>query len=128
MRYVTFALVCLGMALLAGCGGTSDPSLQSIQVNPHDAQAPSPEGQQNFTANGIFSNNSIRILGSQDGLQWESSNNLVASIDPVAGVATCRAPGLVTITVTASAGVTLNGGGSHGGMGKVVAEAQLKCI
>jgi len=126
MKHVTFCVVCMYLALLLGCGA-GNPSLDSIQVDPHQAEATSPRGQQGFTATGIFSNNSTRMLGSGDNLDWTSSNDLIASIDTTSGQAICRAPGTVTITVTAPDDVTLNGSGGHS-QRKVVATAMLVCL
>jgi len=127
MRHVIWCVACTSLVLLLGCGA-GDPSLGSIQIDPHQAEATSPRGQQAFTAMGIFSNNTTRMLGSGDNLDWTNSNDLVASIDAVSGQAICRAPGTVTITVTAPDDVTLSGSGGHNSQRKVVATAMLVCL
>lgn len=125
MKRLMFAAALAALCLLLGCGSGS-PSLQSIQVNPQDAHATSPRGQVSYTATGIFSNNASRKLSSNDGWDWLSSNDLVASVQSQTGVANCLAPGTVTITVTAPDDVTPSGG-THGSTRKVVSTTTLVC-
>ena len=105
MKYLglTFGLAAVVLFLACGAG---HPNIQSIQVNPQQAQASSPRGEVGFTAMGIFSNNDSRELTAADGAKWVTSNNLISTIDSNTGQATCIAPGTVTVTVTAPSNLT----------------------
>jgi hypothetical protein len=108
--------------------GAGHPNIQSIQVNPQQAQASSPRGEVGFTAMGIFSNNDSRELTVADGTDWKTSNNLIATIDSNTGQATCVAPGTVTITVTAPSNLTFTvNNGIDNTSPKVTGTATLVC-
>jgi hypothetical protein len=96
MKYLPVVL--LTLVLSAACGA-GHPNLKSITVTPATATATT-QGSVGFTATGIFSDNSSRTLTPADGLSWRSSNTAVASIND-AGMASCNAPGGVTITASA---------------------------
>jgi Bacterial Ig-like domain (group 2) len=100
MKYLPFVLLCV--VLTAACGA-GHPNVKSITVTPATATATT-QGSVGFTATGIFTDNTSRILTPADGLSWRSSNTAVASIDD-AGLASCNTAG--SVTVTASAPVNL---------------------
>jgi hypothetical protein len=72
------------------------------------------QGAVGFTATGIFTNNTSRVLTPADGLSWTSSNTAIASIDD-AGLASCNAPGSVIVTASAPVNLqlTINNGISN---------------
>lgn len=127
MKYFGITLACAGVALILACGA-GHPTLQAVQINPQNAQATSPNGQIGYTATGVFANNDTRQLTAVDGLDWSSSNNMVASIDGTLGQATCLAPGTVTISVTAPSDLTITvNNGVHNSSSKVTGTATLVC-
>ena len=94
MKYFLFVSLLLA-ALLIACGA-GHPRLTSVAVSPTSATASSsPQGQVGFTATGTFTDRASRELHLADGLEWKSSNTVVATIDDT-GEATCLAPGSVT--------------------------------
>lgn len=110
MKYLPFVLLALILSVACGAG---HPNLKSITVTPASAVASS-RGQVGFTATGIFTDNSSRDLSPADGLSWRSSSTTIASIDD-AGLASCNAPGSVTITASAPVNLqlTINNGISN---------------
>ena len=67
--------------------GAGHPNIQSIQVNPQQAQASSPRGEVGFTAMGIFSNNDSRELTVADGTDLGAQKlERVLTNDPGTGV------------------------------------------
>jgi uncharacterized protein YjdB len=99
-KSLALALAALIAATYLGCGGSST-KLQTILIAPPSATTTSsPHGQVAFAATGVLSNHSTRALTPKDGLIWASSDTTVATIS-TDGMATCLAPGSVTITATA---------------------------
>ena len=100
MKYNSLTLVVFLAAMLAGCG-SGGPKVHAVTIAPNPAgSTSSPQGQISFAATGMMSNNTTRALTSSNGLLWGSSNTTIATINSD-GVATCLAPGTVTITATA---------------------------
>ncbi len=100
MKKIQMVLGIVLAVAMCGCGNGS-PKLQRVRVSPAMASAATiPAQQVQFTAQGTFSNNTTRGLTLGDGIVWSSSNANIASIN-VSGVATCVAPGSVTIAATA---------------------------
>jgi hypothetical protein len=127
MKYFGLTLACAGVALILACGA-GHPTITAVEVSPQNAQAASPNGEVDYTARGIFANNNSRELTAVDGLDWSSSNNMIASIDGTLGHATCLAPGTVMITVQAPADLTLTvNNGVHNASTKVTGSATLVC-
>ncbi len=110
MKYLPLLLFLLAFAVACGAG---HPNLKTITVTPATASA-SLQGSVGFSATGIFTNNTSSMLTPADGLSWRSSNPAVASIDD-AGLASCNAPGSVTITASAPQNLqlTVNNGISN---------------
>ncbi len=110
MKYLPLLLLLLALTVSCGAG---HPNLKSITVTPATATATT-TGSVGFTATGIFTDNSSRTLTPADGLSWRSSNTTIASIDD-AGLASCNAPGSVTITASAPENLqlTVNNGISN---------------
>jgi len=125
MRYALTMLASAVLALLLACGGSSD-TIVSVQVSPPQAQGNAPNGAVNFTATGSFKNSQSRLLTSQDGLMWSSSNTAVATINPLTGQATCLSDGTVTITAAVPSDLTYQGGG-HTSSTNVDGTASLQC-
>jgi hypothetical protein len=125
MRHLVIALVCTALALFSACGGSSN-TIKSVQVSPQDAQGNAPNGTVGFTANGTFENGQSRLLTSQDGLAWSSSNIVIATINPATGQATCLTDGTVTITAGAPSDLTYQGGGHTSSM-NVNGTSSLQC-
>ena len=126
MRYA-FALVALaGVLSLLACGGSSD-TIKSVQVSPQQGQATAPKGVANFTATGTFANAQSRLLTSQDGLSWSSSDTSVGSINSLTGQATCLAAGSAIITASVPNDLTFQGG-AHSSSTNVSGTAGLQCI
>jgi hypothetical protein len=96
----------LVVALLPlGCGVLS-PELTSISVSPRIATAPaSSHGTATFSAVGTFSDQSSRTLTQADGLSWGTADNSIATITNT-GTATCMTADAVTITASASSGMS----------------------
>jgi methionine-rich copper-binding protein CopC len=114
MKYWLLASLVVIAALLIACGA-GHPNLTSMVVAPATATAAStPQTTVGFTATGKFSNNTSRILTAADGLSWRTSNTAVATIDDL-GIATCQAPGSVTVTASAPQNLqlTINNGISN---------------
>src|SRR5206468_11382412 len=108
--------------------GPEHPGLTTIAVSPSSPPASSsPKGEVGFTATGSFSNHTSRKLHLADGLEWKSSNTVVATIDD-AGEATCVSPGSVTITATAPADLQITvSNGVQNTSPKVSGTATLNC-
>jgi len=128
MKYLQVLLAIALISLLAACGA-GHKTLTGLQISPQQATASSGTQQAvDFTAQGTLSDNSTRELTTADGLQWASSNALVASIDENTGHATCKAPGTVTITATAPADLQLTiNNGIHNTSPNVRSTAALIC-
>ncbi len=126
MKFALSMLACAGLALLLACGGSSD-TIQSVQINPQQGQGTAPNGAVGFTATGTFKDNHSRLLTSQDGLTWTSSNTTVATINPLTGQATCLTGGDATITAAVPSDLTFQGGG-HTSSTNVNGTATLQCI
>ena len=126
MKCILSILAGAALALLVACGGGSD-NVQSVQVSPSQAQGTAPKGAVNFTANGTFANSQSRLLTSQDGLMWSSSDTVVASINSLTGQATCLTAGSATITASVPSDLTFQGGG-HTSSNQVTGTASLQCI
>lgn len=127
MKYLLFAYLVILAALLIGCGA-GHSNLTSIVVAPATATAASsPQATVGFTATGKFSNNTSRALTPADGLSWRTSNTAVANIDDL-GLATCQAPGSVTVTASAPQNLqlTINTGISNTAV-TIRASATLNC-
>ena len=101
MKYLP---VLLSLLLCVACGA-GHANLKSINVTPATATA-NTQGAVGFTATGIFTDNTSRVLTPADGLSWRSSNSSVGSIDD-AGLASCNAAGSVTITASAPVNLQL---------------------
>jgi Big-like domain-containing protein len=100
MKKMQVIVAVLATAAMWSCGNGS-PKLQRVMVSPAMASAATiPAQQVQFTAQGTFSNNMTRGLTLGDGIVWSSSNVKIANIN-VTGVATCVAPGSVTIVASA---------------------------
>lgn len=125
MKYALSVIGCAGLALLLACGGSSD-TIQSVSVSPPQAQGTAPNGIVNFTATGSFKNNQSRLLTSQDGLAWSSSNAAVASINNLTGQATCLTGGSTIITASVPSDLVFGVGG-HGSSTTVSGTASLQC-
>ena len=125
MKLAVTMLVCAGLGFLLACGGSAD-TIQTVSVSPPQAQGTAPNGAVNFTATGTFANNQSRLLTSQDGLMWTSSNTSVATINPLTGQGTCLTEGVVTITASVPADLTFGAGG-HTSSNKVSGTATLQC-
>lgn len=123
MRYVP--AVILAFAVLVGCGA-GHRDLKSMTITPTNASATT-QGTVGYSATGIFTDNSTRILTVGDGLSWRTSNTAVAGIDDL-GMADCRAAGNVTITASAPKNLqlTVNNGISNTAE-TIRATASLSC-
>jgi len=126
-KYFLFPSLLMIAALLVACGA-GHPRLTSIAVSPSSATASSsPQGQVGFTATGTFSDHTSRELHLADGLEWKSSNTVVATIHDT-GEATCVSPGSVTITATAPADLQITvSNGVQNTSPKVSGNAMLNC-
>ena len=113
--------------LLMGCGA-GHPTLTKITVAPAIATASSsPQTAVGFTATGTFANNQSRALNVADGLTWQSSNITLVSIDSL-GNATCKMPGIVTLTASAPATLQFTvGSGVNNTSATVSGTAMLTC-
>ena len=99
MKRVGILCVAVASLFLFGCGNGT-PQLTGVSVTP--VMASSTMGEQvRFSAMGQFDNNTSRILGAADQLQWRSGNVAVATIDQ-SGVATCVSLESAPITATAA--------------------------
>lgn len=99
MKYNAPALVVLVALTCLSCGSSS--KLERITIAPPTATTTSsPHGQVAFAATGELSNHTTRALTPSEGLTWASSDTTIATIN-TNGIATCLAPGFVTITATA---------------------------
>jgi hypothetical protein len=125
MKYVVALFACGVLALLLACGGSAD-TIQSVHIDPQQGQGTAPKGIVNFTATGTFKNES-RLLTSQDGLTWSSSDTNVATINSLTGQATCLMGGSATITAAVPSDLTFQGGG-HTSSNSVSGTASLQCI
>ena len=92
--FLAVSLVCI--LLLAACG-SSTPTLRYITISPATATISAGTTQQ-YTATGYYSNGAITPGIS---VTWATTTPAVATIDPVAGVATGVAPGTTTINAFA---------------------------
>src|SRR5579884_2897596 len=110
MRYVLSMIALSVVALLLACGGSAD-TIVTVQVSPEQAQGTAPGGAVGFIANGTFKNIQSRLLTSQDGLTWSSSNASVATINPLTGQATCLTAGSAIITAAVPSDLTFGVGG-----------------
>jgi 6-phosphogluconolactonase (cycloisomerase 2 family) len=88
------SLVCV--LLLAACN-SGNPTLRYITISPATSTISAGTTQQ-YTATGYYSNGAITPGIS---VTWSSTSPAVATIDPVAGVATGVAPGTTTINANA---------------------------
>ena len=97
-----------------------------MTITPTSASA-STQGTVGYSATGIFSNNSSRMLTAADGLSWRTSDTTIASINDV-GMASCNAPGKVTITASAPQNLqlTINNGISDTAQ-TIRSDATLNC-
>jgi len=125
VKYFVIAFVSAVLALFAACGGSSN-TIQSVQVSPQNAQGNAPNGSVGFTATGTFKEGQSRLLTSQDGIRWTSSNTTVATIDPTGGLATCLTEGTVTITASVPSDLTFTIGG-HTSSTLVSGTSSLQC-
>lgn len=125
MKHLVIAFVCAALALFSACGGSSN-TIQSVQVDPQQAQGNAPDGAVGFTATGNFHSGQSRLLTSQDGLTWSSSDSTIASINSATGQATCLAVGTVTITASVPSDLTYTVGG-HTSSTLVSGTASLQC-
>jgi len=125
MKYAFTLVALVGLTLLLACGGSAD-TIVSVQISPQQAQGTVPSGAANFTATGIFKSNQSRLLTSQDGLSWSSSNSAVATINSFTGQATCLTVGTVTITASVPSDLTFNVG-AHSSSNTVNGTAGLQC-
>lgn len=99
MKRVGMLSVVVASLFSFGCGNGS-PQLTRVSVTP--VMASTTMGKQvRFSAMGQFDNNTSRMLGAADALQWTSGNAAVATIDQ-SGVATCVSMGTAPITATAA--------------------------
>jgi streptogramin lyase len=82
-------------------------ALVSIAVTPTTASV-TDGGTQQFTATGSYADSSTKNLTGQ--VTWSSSNSAVASIAPSGGLATCVAPGTVSVVASLTQdGATVTG-------------------
>jgi len=127
MKYFLCGSLLFLAAVLFGCGA-GHARLTSITVAPSSATASSsPQGTVGFTATGTFTDHTSRELHLADGLEWKSSNTVVATIDDT-GEATCVSPGSVTITATAPADLQITvSNGVQNTSPKVSGTASLNC-
>jgi len=125
VKYLLTMVACAGIAMLVACGGSAD-TIQSVQVNPQQAQGTAPNGAVGFTATGSFKNNQSRLLTSEDGLMWSSSNATVATINSLTGQATCLTAGTTTITAAVPSDLVFGVGG-HTSSTTVNGTASLQC-
>ena len=103
---IALPLVVAAALLLAGCGA-GHPTLTGIAVTPSTATASfSTRGAVGYPATGTFSDPSRRQLTQAAGLTWSTSNRLVAGISD-SGSATCVRGGVVTVTASAPANLTI---------------------
>jgi hypothetical protein len=126
MKSVLIVVACGVLALLLGCGGSAD-TIQSVQISPPQGQGTAPNGAVGFTATGTFKNNQSRLLTSQDGLTWTSSNTTVATINPLTGQAICLTEGSAIITASVPSDLVFGVGG-HTSSNTVSATAGLQCV
>ena len=126
MKHVLILIACAALAMQLACGGSSD-TIQSVQVSPQQGQGTAPNGPVNFSATGTFKNNQSRLLTSQDGLIWSSSNTAVATINSLTGQATCLTAGSSIVTATVPSDLTFQVGG-HGSSSTVTGTAALQCV
>ena len=137
MKRVQIVCAVLASLLLVACGNGS-PQLTRVSVTP--VMASSSIGQQvRFSATGQFDNNTSRMLGTGDALQWTSDNSAVATVDQT-GLATCvslgsapiRASAAVTTqkTVSSNGSTTMNSGVAKNIMAgaTVSGAAMLTCL
>lgn len=126
MKHLQFsAALFFSFFLAMGCGGSGDPSLTSITVNPQTGIA-SPNGHVGFTAVGHMSNGSTVNLTAANGLTWKISTT-DATIGST-GTATCLTAGSATVTAAAPQNLqtTANNGVSNTSQ-MVSGTAQLMC-
>jgi hypothetical protein len=125
--YLVLLPLVLLASLLMGCGA-GHPTITNVTVAPATATAAStPQTAVGFTATGTFANNQSRALNVADGLTWQSSNITLVSIDSL-GSATCKMPGLVTITASAPANLQFTvGSGVNNTSATVTGTAMLTC-
>ena len=126
MKYVLSFFACAVLAVLLACGGSAD-TIQSVQISPPQGQGTAPKGIVNFTAMGTFKNEQSRLLTSQDGLMWTSSDTNVATINSSTGQATCLTGGSSTITASVPSDLVF-GVGAHNSSTTVNGTASLQCV
>ena len=88
-------LIALSFALIAGCGGSSDSSLQSLEVSPAKASTAAGTSLQ-LTATGVFSDGHSQDLTST--ASWSSSNAQVASVSAASGDVSALTPGTTSVS------------------------------
>jgi len=125
MKRLAIALACAALALFPACGGTSN-TIKSVQVNPQQAQGTAPGGAVGFIANGTFQQGQSRLLTSEDGLTWSSSNTTVATINSLTGQAICQSGGVTTITAAVPSDLAYGPSG-HTSSSTVDGTATLQC-
>jgi hypothetical protein len=125
MKYAFILFACATVAVLLACGGSND-NIQSVQVSPQQGLGSGPNSGVNFTAMGTFPNSQSRLLTSQDGLMWSSSNTSIATINSLTGQAICMTQGIVTITAAVPSDLTFQGG-PHSSSKTVNGTASLQC-
>jgi uncharacterized protein YjdB len=126
MRYARTLVALAAVLSLLACGGSSN-NIASIQVSPPQAEGTAPNGAVNFTATGTFQDSQTRLLTTQDGIQWSSSDTAVATINSLTGQATCVAAGSAVITAKVPNDLTFQGGG-HTSSTFVTGTAGLQCV
>jgi len=97
MKDLPLFISILCVMAFVGCGGSAPVALQSITVTPSTATV-APNGTQQFTATGHYSDGSTQDLTSS--ISW-SANNAGASIT-AGGLATGITPG-ATVSIAAAA-------------------------
>ena len=126
LSQVAGILLCAG--LLAACGA-GHRKLSSISITPTSATATTASrGTAEFTAKGIFDDNSSRTLTQADGLTWDTTNHTIATISD-SGTATCNAVGVVHVVGTAPVDLNLTiSNGIQNTSTKISGSAQLTCM
>ncbi len=124
--FVSLLALIVGAALLVGCGA-GHPTIRSITVSPQKASGTVNSGTVVFTATGNFTDNTSRQLTIADGLDWKTSNPVIATMDND-GNAQCKSMGTVTITATAPQNLNITvGSGINNTSQNISGTAQLTC-
>jgi len=126
MKHLAIILICATLAFFSACGGSSN-TIQSVQVNPPQGQGTAPGGAVGFIANGTFQQGQSRLLTSEDGLSWSSSNTTVATINSLTGQAICQSGGVTTITGAVPSDLQFGPSG-HTSSNTVKGTASLTCL